>query len=197
MPHHLHNQGGDVELIDVAVIAAGNYVKAHPHMWPQYDEILSDAALGAVAAAGRYNPAAGANLATYCGKRAAGQILDGLRKRSPVRRGEFARGCTLDDLPEHRRTPIPIHLLAETGTPEPTPVRELEDEVANSDLVERMLATCTERERIVLKASLVHGYPLADIADYLGVTESRVHQIRSAALKRLRRQFTASWEDAA
>ena len=71
------------------------------------------------------------------------------------------------------------------------------DAVAATDLLERMLATCTRTERIVLIATLSHGHTLADVADELGVSVSRVCQIRRATIGRLRAQFAGAWQDAA
>lgn len=55
-----------------------------------------------------------------------------------------------------------------------------------------------ERERMVVKMSFGEGMTLAEIGTVLGVTESRVCQIRTAALKRLRGYMqSAGMDDAA
>lgn len=183
-------------LLDVARMATGNYIRTHPAAWSRYEDILSDACLGAVSAAARYEDGHGATVATYAYRRADGAILDGVRGRCTIRRCDHARGVTHpDQLPPHRQQPIPLDSLGAEFR-EPT-APSMEDAVADADLVQRMLATCTERERLILSASLLHGYTLTVIAEHLGVTVSAVSQQRTAAMSRLRAQFADCRLDAA
>jgi len=55
-----------------------------------------------------------------------------------------------------------------------------------SDALKAAMATLDERERAVTSLSFHEGLTLAEIGARLGVTESRVCQIRSGAIKRLR-----------
>lgn len=65
----------------------------------------------------------------------------------------------------------------------------VEEEVARKQEVARLrreLETLSEREQLILRLYDLESYTLREIAAKLGVTESRVSQLRSRALKRLR-----------
>lgn len=172
----------EADLLDMARAVTGRYLRTHPLPHSYRDDVLSDACWGAAQAAASHNPALGASLTTHAYNRARGAILDGIRDRSPLSRTAHAHGIPIP------RSPLSLEQMAETGR-QPHTAGSMEETVADTDLLHRMLATCTARERVVLIGSLVHGYPLADIADELGVTECRVGQIRRAVLARLRAQF--------
>jgi RNA polymerase sigma factor (sigma-70 family) len=199
MSYH-HREGGVVAeertLMDVARAEAGRYLSGHSIMYRFRDDIVSDACYGAAQAAANYDPSKGATLNTYASRRARGAVIDGIRDRSPVPRWQYAHGVTLNDLPPQERPPVSVEQWADEGW-DAAATGDLEGGVAERDLVERMLATCTERERLILTANLLHGYSLTDIADHLGVTLSAISQQRGAALKRLRTQFIGSWKAAA
>lgn len=179
------------DLVDIARMAAGRYLRTRNLPASQHDDVLSDACWGAAQAAASHDPAKGAGLATHADRRSRGAILDGARQRSPVTRHHYARGVTAPQ----RATESLDKLIALGWAPHAPGC--MEDAVADRDLVDRMLATCSERERIVLVATLLHGHTLADVGAVLGVSESRVGQIQRAAIGRLRRQFAATWLDAA
>jgi len=71
---------------------------------------------------------------------------------------------------------------------EPLAEEDLEREETVAQLGEA-LASLNDRDRMVLTLYYYEELKLHQIADVLGVTESRVSQIRSAALKRLRTQW--------
>jgi RNA polymerase sigma factor for flagellar operon FliA len=86
-----------------------------------------------------------------------------------------ARGVTVtvaEMLPESESDPGTILESRETGM-----------------LLSRSLARLPERDRHVLRLYYVEGLTLAQIGLRLGVTESRVSQLRSRAVLRLRNQF--------
>lgn len=76
--------------------------------------------------------------------------------------------------------------LAGDGTDEPLAVY-LTNEM--SEAVRAALLRLDERERVVVTLSFDGGLTLAEIGQTLGVTESRVCQIRTRALSRLRAYF--------
>jgi RNA polymerase sigma factor for flagellar operon FliA len=53
----------------------------------------------------------------------------------------------------------------------------------------RRIAALEDRERRVLALYYAHGLKLREIAEVLGVTESRVSQIRTSVLARLKTQW--------
>jgi RNA polymerase sigma factor for flagellar operon FliA len=76
-------------------------------------------------------------------------------------------------------------LSAGTGT-------ETEDELARAEEVRYLtleLARLSEREQIILTLYFFQGLKLVEIAQFLGLTESRVSQIRTGALATLRRNM--------
>ncbi len=87
-----------------------------------------------------------------------------------------------------------MSMLAETltnesiesgGTPCSSAIRS--EIIAN---IRACLAELNEREQFILSMSYVEEYPLKDIAAVLKVTEGRVSQLRSQAIRRLQRIYT-------
>ncbi len=76
-----------------------------------------------------------------------------------------------------------------------TPQPRLEDRIlARIDaqrLAREMLATCSERERIILWATYGLDMTLEQMAPHVGLTASSISTLRAAALRRLRRRFAA------
>jgi RNA polymerase sigma factor for flagellar operon FliA len=60
----------------------------------------------------------------------------------------------------------------------------------NGELLGRSLARLSDRDRCILRLYYSEGLTLAQIGVRLGVTESRVSQLRSRALVRLRAEYT-------
>lgn len=92
----------------------------------------------------------------------------------------------------------PVHVAgAEGEAPSldaiiPSDERLADDEVERQEMVQQLseaLGDLGERDRLVLTLYYFEELKLHQIADVLGVTESRVSQIRSAALARLRDRF--------
>lgn len=94
-----------------------------------------------------------------------------------------------------RLASLDVDLTSETGD-----VMHVADTVADhiSDieavesrlLAETMLLAMPPRSRLVLYLSVVEGMVLSEVAEILGVTESRVCQIRSQGLRQLRSTFS-------
>lgn len=77
--------------------------------------------------------------------------------------------------------------------------QDIEAEINHLQEVERLqdaLMELAERERLVLTLYYYKDLKLREIAEVLNVTESRVSQIRSAAIKRLREQMVPPQERA-
>lgn len=160
------------------------------HHWR--DDVLSDATLGVTLARNAYDPTRGVTYFTYALHRARGQILDGLRSRSPLTRAAHARGDTpplpprsLDE-PIGRRnrdsfTPTPITL----GDLIPDPRRPL-DTVDDTDELHRILLLLPLRQAAVLCAYDLAGDTLAEFGARLGISESGACRLRKTALKNAR-----------
>ena len=70
------------------------------------------------------------------------------------------------------------------------PARALEA-VESKDRIARALGNLPDRERLVLALYYYEGLNLREIGDIVGVTESRVSQLRSAAILRMRGRLVA------
>lgn len=138
------------------------------------------------------------------------QAEDGLRQslgREPRPAETAARlGIETDKLWAWKRTSRstwrvsldrPVSVGEEGDAPTLDAVLSSDDELVDAHLEkEEMVGQLTEalgslpdRDRLVLTLYYYEELKLHQIADVLGVTESRVSQIRSAALKRLRAEF--------
>lgn len=95
------------------------------------------------------------------------------------------------DQPVHRDDPAsvtPLELLSTESLPSPEDELDLE---SRAEALREALLELPERERTVLALSYYEGLKLAQIAEVLRVTESRVCQIRTKALHALRRRLAA------
>lgn len=156
----------------IACIATRLYIRRHPTAWRAFDELLSAAGLGASQARAGIRPGTNATQArAFVLRRAQGAIIDDLRSRNPGSRSE------------HR--PAPVLHLEDLDTDVRATGRELEQVEARA-IVAAALAGLTDRERRVLIATTGQGHSLAEVATALGVTESRISQIRTAALAKAR-----------
>ena len=105
-------------------------------------------------------------------------MIDHLRKHGPYGRRESAEGGYY-----HRGvTPVDMQLLSELVHDETDDVTAVDNEIAVSQLLEVL----SEREAAVIIRHDLIGDRLWEIGEDLGVTESRVSQIRLRALRRIR-----------
>ena len=110
---------------------------------------------------------------------------------------ERSRRVSLQDLAreEHggERRPggptAPPAALVDEGEGEVGAVEERLTREAELSRLHRELATLSERERLVVRLYDLESHTLREIADRLGVSESRISQIRSRALGRLRERL--------
>ncbi len=63
-----------------------------------------------------------------------------------------------------------------------------------SDLIEVLTSTLSEKERSILQMYYLEGLTLAEVGSVLSITESRVCQIRSNIIKRLRQRLSKNQE---
>lgn len=180
----------DIESVVTKVVA--EQLGKSPGLYRWRDEMVSDARVAATGAAVRWHADGGASRFTLMMIRARGALIDGIRDRSPLTRGEFDRGIEIDDLPQHRRDAVPLDVVMEDAGIEPVAPGDLAAAAADRDLIQRLLLRCTDRERTVLIATVVQGYSYTELAEHYGVTISRITQIRDTALAKLRDLATGS-----
>jgi RNA polymerase sigma factor (sigma-70 family) len=141
------------------------------------DEAIAAANLALVEVAARYVPGGDASFVTFAHRRIVGAVLDRAHELSEAYRQHAAPGMS------YPPAPIPLDLLAKELRAD---YRGTDDAEARHD-VGRLLAVLDAREREVLRLTFVEVLPLADVGERLGVTESRVWQIREEALGKMRR----------
>jgi RNA polymerase sigma factor for flagellar operon FliA len=156
----------------------------------ELDELINDGVVGLFDAARRFDPSRGVGFPAYAGYRIRGAILDGLRRRDPLprrlrqarRRAVAAEGDTqaggvrLVDLGEALGVAEDESLGPEAWSIE-------------ADLLERAcagLALLAPRDRNVLILRIVRGYTLREVATRLAVSITRVAEIQTRGLRRLR-----------
>lgn len=180
-----------------------------------FSDMISDGFVGLLRAAERWDPGAGHAPSTYLVPRIRWAIADGLRDRDIASRGlrtagrklTRARRVIAQALEREATAPelaVELKMTAEAvnslrdrlaAASHAAPIEAADGRVDFPDpsvralavvTVERLLAELGGRESFVLSAHDLFGYRLREIADHLGVTESRVSQIRSTAIRKLR-----------
>ncbi len=150
----------------------------------EVDDLINDGVLGLMEALRRYDPQRRVGFTTYAGHRIRGAILDGLRRRDPLPRAYRRRQKTE---PNHR-----VQFLAldealmvpdgEEGDPEALAVE--------ADLRRQVwlgLAALPPRDRQVLVLRMVRGLTLREVAAHLSLSITRVAEIQTRGLARMRR----------
>lgn len=170
----------DLAIETAAKIAVRSFLRKHPWHAHSYDEMLSDARLGAVKAALSYDPDTGIQRGWWLWRRARGEMLDGLRNRDPRSREQYDAGV------EHLPTQMPPLPLESDFGEEMVVEDRSQCRVESWMVLEPVLRKLPERERIVLVACDGYGVPLGEIADRYKVTVSRISQIRKDARETVR-----------
>ncbi len=183
------------------------------------DDLISAGMIGLIDAWQRYDASGGRTFEVYAEFRVRGAILDELRRLDPMTqpmrrrarkieaarnrlRSQLGREPTEDQLAEALQTPVD-KLRRELDELQPIQFVPDDDLVGlASDLgkraaeradlravLERALERLDERSRIVLALSYVHDLTLREIGEVLELTEARICQIRSKALRTLRAQL--------
>lgn len=147
-----------------------------------YDHAYSDACLGLVQAALRWDPDHGASFRTFATRRMLGQVLDGARESSPLSRGQYKRGERLpDDLPLDAT--IVQNSDVTWGDQIADPRADLDQARWKTEAL-ALLEPLPARERKIM-VQLALGETMQEIADREGVSESRISQIASRARQRI------------
>jgi RNA polymerase sigma factor for flagellar operon FliA len=151
------------------------------------EELISLGALGWAQARCRFDATRGVPFAGFAAARIRGAILDGLRQSDSVSRGERRRAKE-SAVPTPQRIvcdPSELAYALSIAVSEEDPTEEMARRQSLADL-HRALSTLTEREWFIINRHFFDEQPMRAVGAELGVTESRISQIVSGALCRLR-----------
>jgi RNA polymerase sigma factor for flagellar operon FliA len=152
------------------------------------DELVSLGALGWAEARQRFDATRGVPFAGFAAMRIRGAILDGLRQCDTLTRGERRRARAEETL-----TPARIVNNEEEVEAAAAPQNgDTSDILAQEEMFEELrtaLATLPDRERYIITRHFFEEVPMKLIGAELGITESRISQIVTATVSRLRRNF--------
>ena len=154
------------------------------------EDLVAWGVFGLVQAARRYRGDLGAPFGAYAARRVRGQVLDALRERDPLTRGERrafreAQKVSADLPPPY--VEISLDRLAELG--EPAAPEEGDQRRSVDPRWERVaseLRALSTLERRVVVDAFARGMTLREIGERVGLSESGVCRVRARALKKLR-----------
>ncbi|ADU97418.1 sigma-70 family RNA polymerase sigma factor [Thermovibrio ammonificans] len=164
----------------------------------EFEELVNTGVIGLIKAIERYDENR-AKFSTYAYIKIRGEILDYLRKLDFLPRSvrEKVKNGDLDDLKEGVASFISIEekLFADSdrftvkdtlASPDDGPEERMLLEDAKEKLTEA-IKKLSEKEQLVLQLIFVEELDLKSIGEILGISVSRVSQIKSSALKKLRK----------
>jgi RNA polymerase sigma factor for flagellar operon FliA len=167
----------------IALWVAGKYANRKA-LAADWDDVHADAMIGVLDAIRKFDPARSLTQKAYVFLRARGAAIDGIRQRSYTPRSAQGK----------RREPLSLNMLLESVVNdeapwEPGTIDGGYAEVDAAMTVPYLLAVLSRRSRFVIEAYYLAGRSLADIGAELGVTEARISQIHTQALRRMRAMF--------
>lgn len=156
------------------------------------NDLESDAQLGLIDAASKFTPTGGASFRTYATKRIMGAVMDGNRSyfgRHVEKPSSFLRTCTSLDasIDVNEGTTSSLVEMLPDGLP------SQEEIVVNNDTyasLHKAIAVLPDRDKRIITAYYFEGRPMKEIGNDLGVSESRISQIVTRTLKKLRGMLT-------
>ena len=154
------------------------------------DELVGLGTLGWAEARQRFDASRGVPFAGFAAARIRGAILDGLRRADTLSRGDRRRA-------QRDSAPALPRIVSDSAEVEAAMDRscddgDVSDVLAQQEMVDELRIAMTklpERERLVLLRHFFDDVPMRVIGAELGVTESRVSQIATAAVEKLRGTF--------
>ena len=160
-------------------------------------DVLSNALLGLVEAAAKFDRTRGQPFESVLHKRGQGAIRDGQRQGDPLPRSkrtvlnEYKRR-PLTDLHE----PLPAHVPVEPNmvdvseivnlSNDEVPVDEQIDRKRKMEMIQRTVSTLPERTQQILQLYFIEGLTLMEIGEILGVSEPRVCQLYKKGIERIK-----------
>jgi len=163
----------------------------------EIDDLEGAASFGLCKAARSFDPARRVSFRTYAIALMRGAVLEQARKWDYAPRSVRERIKQGEDLVATRPVSLENSVLPAAGSENGHRYADLmADDAAGPELLAlgeaqraallRALDLLPERERFIVFASYQAGRSLLDISKELGISESRVYQLRASALKRLR-----------
>ncbi|HEX4458995.1 MAG TPA: sigma-70 family RNA polymerase sigma factor [Polyangia bacterium] len=154
------------------------------------DELVGLGTLGWAEARQRFDASRGVPFAGFAAARIRGAILDGLRRADTLSRGDRRRAQrdSQPALPRIVSDPAEVEAAMDRSSDD----GDVSDVLAQQEMVDELRTAMTklpERERLVLLRHFFDDVPMRVIGAELGVTESRVSQIATAAVEKLRGTF--------
>jgi RNA polymerase sigma factor for flagellar operon FliA len=169
------------------------------------EELFAMGVVGLIEAVERFNPATGYQFVTFATWRVRGAMLDGLRSLDGASRLQRRRARELGQVADaltqlHQRqvsvdeaahsigtrAPALAQTVAMEDLPRDAPIVFGGEERTEVELLVNDETLLNDTERMTLRLSYFGDYSLREIGGILGVTESRVCQIRKTALTKLR-----------
>ncbi|HXU69495.1 MAG TPA: sigma-70 family RNA polymerase sigma factor [Polyangia bacterium] len=172
-----------MKLVRRIAAALGRRLPAHI----ERDELVALGALGWVEARARFDAARGVPFAGFAAMRIRGAILDGLRATDTLSRDDRKRARAAGESAAPRIFADDALVAAAAA-----PAVDADGGMVHDELLEELraaLATLPERDRYVVARHFLDEVPLKSIGAELGVTESRICQLVSRAVARLRDRF--------
>ncbi|WP_457678177.1 sigma-70 family RNA polymerase sigma factor [Thermovibrio sp.] len=169
----------------------------------EFEELVNTGVIGLIKAVENYDEKK-AKFSTYAYIKVRGEILDYLRKLDFLPRSvrEKVKNGEIDKLKEEVISLVSIEekLFSNSDrftlkdllvSREPTPEEELLLKDAKERLAEAV-KKLSDKEQLVLQLIFVEEMDLKSIGEILGISVSRVSQIKGAALKKLREYLSSS-----
>jgi RNA polymerase sigma factor for flagellar operon FliA len=178
------NDPDEAALFDKYVHVAKWVAHQYANGWSlaaEWADVYADASIGVLDAIRRFDPARSITQKAYVFIRARGAAIDGIRQRGYITRRDV----------DTRRVPLSLDALRDAVVDdethwEPSVTERGYDRVDDAETIRLMLVHLSPRCRFVIEAYYLAGRDLADIGRELSVTESRVSQIHTQALRQMR-----------
>ena len=184
--------------------------------YSSYDDMLSCGILGLMDAIEKYDPGKNVKFEYYAAMRIRGEIIDNIRKQdwapSSLRRKIKAINNAANELENSlSRSPTDEEIASHLGMEEEEVQKTLEkshmfnivyfeeameEKVEGSEMVEMLggfIESLSEKERMVITLYYYEEMKLKEIANLLGVSESRASQIHSKAVMLLRSKMDSAY----
>ena len=175
------------DLVVLARKATATYLRSRPSLRPEREDMMGDASLAAHIAHQRYDGTG--TFKGYAYPLVTFAIIDGLRLRGRLTRKDYADARNGVGMTAARLAPL--HLSHDDLTS--TDVADLQGETPHRHLEGQLAALSAlrlldewPREQEVIRRVVLEGEPQMCVAKDFGVSESRICQLRSVALWRLR-----------
>lgn len=144
----------------------------------------------------RFDPDYGTKFETYAIKRIRGKIIDALRKvkhRSQVK-DEFNSPNYYDDVSLTNTVDKDETMLYEMIPSEEKTPEDVAEKNEEKEILAREIKKLKERDRLILTLYYYENLNYKEIAEVLGITVSRVSQIHSRVINKLKENLEAVYE---